>query len=228
MGRMRVQPLTLVAAGLLVVRGQTGVSRGLSGLRTTQASCVPASVPVFGQTTLADRPNGVSGTIAAPPRLRVNLSRPVPGGGGRPLGIIVDTNTTPAKEFGLLTEWKTVRDTVPGLLDIPVGKTVPIEQLNVLFHIDGRFHILQMGPQPFGHCHGATRVHGKGTSRATIFRPSPMRWVMDLPPGSTGRLFDVSHSAAEAVDRGTYSLDLHYELIAPVLPLGKLCTGDCA
>jgi tetratricopeptide (TPR) repeat protein len=86
--------------------------------------------------------------------------------------------------------------------------------MNVSFHLDGRFHLLQIGPQPFGHCHGATRVHGSGTSSGTIYRASETKWVIDLPAGSVARLFDLSHTTLNAVDKGLYYVRLHYEIHA--------------
>jgi hypothetical protein len=37
-------------------------------------------------------------------------------------------------------------------------------------------------------------------------------WVMDLPAGSVGRLFDLSSTTQYAVDKGLYYLRLHYEI----------------
>lgn len=42
-------------------------------------------------------------------------------------------------------------------------------------------HLLQIGPQPYGHCYAAgTVVYGAGTSMATVSRPDSTRWVVDL------------------------------------------------
>jgi hypothetical protein len=147
-------------------------------------------------------------TTTNPRHLTVNLNNPVPGGGSFPLGII-----TAGADDALHTQWSLVGDTVRSLLDIPVGQTVPAAQMNVSFHINGRFHILQMGPQPLGHCHSPTTlVNGTGTSSGTIYRASQATWVMDLPSGSVGRLFDVSHTTQHATDKGLYYVHLHYEI----------------
>ena len=144
----------------------------------------------------------------SPRKFVVNLSHPVPDGGGAPLGLI-----TLADKAALFTQWRTVEKTPQNLNDIPVGQTVTAAQLNVWFYIDGRFHLLQMGPQPWGHCDsGRNLVTGAGTSSATISRPSATKWVVDLPAGSVGRLFDLHNTAAHAVDRGLYYVHLHYEI----------------
>ena len=142
-----------------------------------------------------------------PRRLTVNLNRPIPGGGGVPLGIITDHGG------GLVVQWRSVENALQNLHSIPVGQTVTAAQMNVLFSIDGHAHILQMGPQAAGHCHYPSNlVNGTGTSSGTIYRASTTKWVMDLPTGSVGRLFNVEHDAEHAVDKGLYYLRLHYEI----------------
>ena len=114
----------------------------------------------------------------------VNLSKPVPGGRNLPFGLL-----TSGERVGLIVQWRMTGDTIVNLDGIAVGQTVGAAQMNVSFHIDDRKHLLQMGPQANGHC--ATRknlVHGIGTSSGTIYRASRTKWVMDLPPGSVGRL----------------------------------------
>jgi hypothetical protein len=94
-----------------------------------------------------------------------------------------------------------------------VGQTVIANQIDVGFHINGRYHVLQMGPQPYGHCHaGTTLVHGTGTSSGTIYRASATKWMIDLPAGSVGRLFDLYNTTYYAVDKGTYYTQLRYEI----------------
>jgi hypothetical protein len=144
--------------------------------------------------------------------LTVNLDRPVPGGGGVPLGIITDGD-----DNGIYAQMQRIGDALQNFNDIPVGQTVTAGMLTVLFHVSGRFHLLQMGPNAFGHCHiPATLVNGRGTSSGTIRRASPRRWVMDLPAGSIGRLFDLSHKTENAVDKGLYYVHLHWEVGADV------------
>ena len=80
------------------------------------------------------------------------------------------------------------------------------------FSLNGRLYLLQMGPQPNGHCHDSTFMHGAGTSSATIYRASETKWVVDLPAGSVGRLFELDSSTEHAVDKGLYHIRLHYEI----------------
>lgn len=147
-------------------------------------------------------------SVKNPRKYTVSLNNPVPGGGGVPLGSITDGNN-----INLETQWYRVGDTRQNLHNIPVGQTVTANQMNVTFHVNGHFHILQMGPQPYGHCHSApTAVFGTGTSSGTIHRASDTKWVIDLPAGSVGRLFDLYNTDQYAVDKGLYYTQLHFEI----------------
>lgn len=138
----------------------------------------------------------------------VNLNSPVPGGGGAALGVI-----TAGTDVNVETQWQQLGDARRSLHDIPVGQTVTANQIDVTFHINGRFHVLQMGPQAYGHCHGTpTQVNGIGTSTGTIFRASATKWVIDLPAGSVGRLFDLYNTTEYAVDKGLYYTQVHFEI----------------
>ena len=153
-------------------------------------------------------------TVTDPRAFKVNLNHPVPDGGGRPLGIITQRGLGGS---GILAQLPMVGDSFQNLNTIPVGRTVKAAQLNVTVKIDGRFHALQMGPQPIGHCvGGGTRVNGDGTSSGTIYRSSQTKWVVDLPSGSVGRLFELgplgTHDFKLAVDKGLYYVHLHYEI----------------
>jgi hypothetical protein len=53
-------------------------------------------------------------------------------------------------------------------------------------------------------------MNGDGTTRATIHRVTATEWVVDLPPGSVGRLFDIHLSASNAINKGLYYVSLHY------------------
>jgi len=148
------------------------------------------------------------GTIRNARALTVNLNNPVPGGGGVPLGIAMSGDSS-----GLIAQRGMVGDTVQNLIDIAVGRTDTAAMMSITFHANGHRHLLQMGPQANGHCGGGTNlVNGKGTSSGTITRASQTKWVMDLPAGSIGRLFDVGDSWDRAVDKGLYYVHLHYEI----------------
>jgi hypothetical protein len=147
-------------------------------------------------------------SIKNPRKYTVNLNSPVPGGGGVPLGTITD-----GSDINLETQWYRVGSARQNLHNIAIGQTVTANQMDVTFHVNGRFHILQMGPQPYGHCHSApTAVFGTGTSSGTIYRASATKWVIDLPVGSVGRLFDLYNTDQYAVDKGLYYVQVHYEI----------------
>ena len=208
------------AAGPVVCTGEDGTatvaptvitdySNGLSsdgrGSYIQGADGVRYSVVLYVATLSFDKS---SRSIKNPRKYAVNLSNPVPGGGGVPLGTITDGN-----DNNLEIQWYRVGDARQNLHNIPVGQTVTANQMNVTFHINGRYHILQMGPQPYGHCHSApTAVFGAGTSSGTIYRASATKWVMDLPQGSVGRLFDLYNTDQYAVDKGLYYFQLHFEI----------------
>ena len=195
----------------IIADAADGLSSDGRGPYVTETDGVRYSFVVLGHMSLSL--NGPGGS-ATPRTLTMNLNNPVPGGGGVPLGIV-----TVSGDNLLYTSWQRVGDLARSLVGIPVGQTVPAGQINVSFHIDGRFHVLQMGPQALGHCHqgaASTRVHGAGTSSGTIHRASQSRWVVDLPVGSVGRLFDASRTVQHAVDKGLYRVRLHYELVNAV------------
>ena len=230
----------LAMLGLTTLAGVRDMSMTHGGRR--RAKCeAPDTTEFVGQTVISDFADGVSSDgrgpytqgvagiiasavhneaaltfyykdrpVANPRSYSVNLDRPVPGGGGRPLGIITQHD---GSGTGFLTQLLMVGDSLQSLHSIPVGRTVMAAQTNVSFTIHGRKHTLQMGPQPVGHCMGATRVNGAGTSSATIYRATQTKWTVDLPPQSVGRLFDIDKNDVEhAVDKGLYYVRLHYEI----------------
>lgn len=157
--------------------------------------------------------------IAGPPAngaprraIRVDLSQPVPGGGGVPLGVVTDSaHLEVAAQWGAEPDGERRRTRV--LHDIPVGATVEAAQLDAQFHIDGVVHALQVGPQPIGHCYSdSPAISGAGTGRATIHRANATTWVVDLAPGSVGRLYDVSLGYPHAKNRGLYRVGLRLVL----------------
>ena len=91
-----------------------------------------------------------SKSVKNPRKYTVNLNNPVPGGGGVPLGTITDGD-----DNNIEIQWYRVGNARQNLHNIPVGQTVTADQIDLTFHVTGRFHILQMGPQAYGHCHSA-------------------------------------------------------------------------
>jgi hypothetical protein len=150
-----------------------------------------------------------------PPRtITVDLSRPVSGGGGVPLGRVTATGS----HLEIAAQWYADPTThrARNILDLPIGERVPAAQIDVQFPIAGRMHALQFGPQPIGHCFAdPPAVHGKGTTQGTIFRQDSRTWVVELPTESIGRLFDVHYSYPHAKDLGLYYASLRFIIRAP-------------
>jgi hypothetical protein len=146
----------------------------------------------------------VPDSIKNPRHYSINLSHPVPGGRGVPLGVVTaDGNTN------IEIQWRRVGIVRQNLHEIAIGQTVAAGMVDVTFHIGGHFFVLQAGPLAYGQCHAAlTRVDGSGTSSGTIHRAT----ATDLPAGSVGRLYDLYHTDQYAVDRGLYYTDLHLEI----------------
>jgi hypothetical protein len=183
----------------------SGVSSDGRGPYVQGVDGVVWSIVVYAAGLTLDRQRG---NVKNPRKYTVNLNNPVPGGGGVPMGIITDGN-----DIHIETQWYRVGDARQNLHDIPVGQTVTANQIDVGLHLNGRYHVLQMGPQAYGHCHATpTQVNGTGTSTGTIYRASTTKWVIDLPAGSVGRLFDLYNTTQYAVDKGLYYTQLHYEI----------------
>jgi hypothetical protein len=103
----------------------------------------------------------------------IDLNHPVPGSGGRPLGIIVANH-----DLKFPAQWYADAFMTHTVVEIPIGTTVEAQQLVIGLHIGGAYHVLQAGPQSYGHCVAdGTAIHGTGTSTATIFRETEGRWV---------------------------------------------------
>lgn len=145
--------------------------------------------------------------------LVVDLRHPVPNGGGMPLGVVTDSGMRGPIEIAAqwYAEWHGGRRRAHSTLDIPIGTRVDAAQTDVSFYIDSVLYVLQMGPQPFNHCFAdPPTIHGRGTSRGTILRANTTKWIVDVPPGSVARLFDVSHGTSHAVDKGLYDVSMHF------------------
>lgn len=169
--------------------------RGTSNVIITYAG--RAAVMVFGAVP----------SNSSPRAIRVDLSRPVPGGGGIALGTVTDSSDL---EVGAQMQMDPTY-LAHSVVEIPIGRTVPAAQTDVQFHINGVTHALQMGQQPVGHCFSdGTAIRGSGTSQGTVTRRDSTTWEVDLPRGSVGRLFDVHLGYPNAIDRGLYYVSLHF------------------
>ena len=118
--------------------GRGAYIKGSNGVQVTDVSTV-AAIGLY-----------ASKSMKNPRTYSLNLNNPVPSGGGNPLGIITD-----GYDVYIETQWYTSGNARQNLHNIPVGQTVAADQIDVPVHINGRYHILQMGPQPYGHCHSA-------------------------------------------------------------------------
>lgn len=148
----------------------------------------------------------------------VDLNHPVDGDMGVPLGVIkadgawhgpfmpAGTNYSIEISFGGGGN----SDTTQFTGDIPVGATVR-GGIGLDLYVDGVAHVLQAGPGAWGGFCSAdgSATYGDGTSMGTISHPTATSWVVDLPPGSVGRLFDIRREVKGAVNKGLYYMSLH-------------------
>jgi hypothetical protein len=149
----------------------------------------------------------------------VDLDHPVPNDVGKKLGLVVVDGSFPGRFFPsgggvgneLLahanTDWAYQQQS---LVAIPIGGSTAVDQIDADFYINGVAHVLQMGPQPYGHCHSAgIAIYGDGTTTGTVSHPDANTWIVDLPPGSVGRLFENRSGDPSATNRGLYYVSLH-------------------
>ena len=149
----------------------------------------------------------------------VDLSRPVPGDIGVPLGQITADATRQRPFVPAATNYSlelgagyVSNDTTLFTGDIPVGSTVR-GGVFINFYVSGLLHVLAIGP-PLPGSDGTlcgtygSAVHGVGTTAVLISRPTATSWVVHVPPGSIGRLFDSSREERNAVNRGLYYVSL--------------------
>ena len=142
--------------------------------------------------------------------LVLDLQDAVAGSGAVPRGVV----TAVKANFGAFWEQDTTtRATYNGrqgwairsALDIPVGRTIFSERVEVRFFRDGRQYVVQFGPWTAGQFQpNQGRLSGDGTTRATIARTSDTTWVVRSGERGVGRLWDNSDPARPA-DLGLYA-----------------------
>lgn len=148
----------------------------------------------------------------------VDLDHPVPGDIGKPLGVIkvdgrfpgrfVRSASAPRNELvaHANTDWDYHQNS---LSEVPVGDSITVDQIDLDFYVNGVLHVLQMGILPYGHCKSAgTAIYGDGTTSGTVSHPDPDRWIVVLPAGGIGRLFENRAGDPTAVNRGLYYVSL--------------------
>jgi hypothetical protein len=148
---------------------------------------------------------------ATPTRsLIVDLSHPIPGGGGTPMG-------TFRAYSGIHTYWYLdANKLVHSVQEIPVG-TNTYSELTAFFFTnpaDGKPYILQMGPWSWSTCEDTGWVETAGSTRALITRTGAKTWNATAPSGSIGMVSEIS-DAAHPVPVGLYffSFSINYTLI---------------
>jgi hypothetical protein len=156
----------------------------------------------------------------APRSFIVDLDHPVPGDIGHPLGKItvdgvwpgrfIPSGTIAASE---LSAFYFAPDSSFLGTDIPVGTTVQAG-VGFAFFLNGVGHALWAGPEHFTmhHClaAGTWGAYSTGTTPATLSRPTASTWVVDLPPGSIGRLFGAHSGGYNNVNEGLYYVSLRF------------------
>lgn len=152
--------------------------------------------------------------------LSFDLSNPVPGGGGRPLGVISDNEAYIWIWFKRDPE----TDRVTTFREIAVSDSIhQVERIEMHFRVNGVLHELQMGPFVEGQGGAGawyTGVHGDGTTMAQFLHPANGLWIVRAPAGSVARLWSFENRA-RPVDRGTYVFSLDMEFLAlPGAPNG--------
>ena len=139
--------------------------------------------------------------------IRIDLRRPVPGGGGAPMGIVVDSNA----EIHVM--WKDVGAVLHSFHDIPIGTTTLSDGADLSFHSGGAFYQLRAGPEADTTCQSGSKsvIHARGSTKVSITRAAEGTWIVTAPPGSIARLWDVSHTDRYAVDKGLYYFSYRIE-----------------
>lgn len=148
--------------------------------------------------------------------LRFDLRHPVPGSGSVVLDEVVDY------EGIMRVFWKRA-GTPPQPVSIQAmpesDSAHTVERVQFELDIDGRPYVLQFGPWGMGQFNPrGARIQGDGTTAATVRRVSQHEWIVSAPPGSVGRLWDIS-DIDDPKEGGLYrfSFDVRFAQVAPHL-----------
>jgi hypothetical protein len=132
----------------------------------------------------------------------IDLSEPLASPSNR-AGTLVRDDAARIHTFYLFD----ARRVIWNLRDIPVGAAVKSSRTQINFFLNGRYHILQFGSWSLGDCGEEyapqTKLGGQGTTSVNIHRVGSHEYRIWTPPGSTGRLWEVSEQS-HAVDLGLY------------------------
>jgi len=210
---LTLQPGRFAGTATLSDSGYSVTSDGLGPYRHGTSNVHVMCCGVGGFLRLDGTPRG------APRWISVDLNHPVAGDIGVPIGTIKVDGAWPGKfiapgaaYFNELSFLYMNVDTTKFTSDIPVGATVR-GGVGFDFFVNGVHHVLQMNSaDPInGPCAADDGpVFGaQGTTAATISRPNATTWIIDLPPGSVGRLVDNHRGDKNAVSKGLYYVSLH-------------------
>ena len=154
--------------------------------------------------------------------LVLDLRRPVSASRSIPRG------RSPAEQANFGAFWEqdtTARATYNGhdgwvmrsALDIPVGRTVTSQRVEIRFFREGTQYILQFGPWTAGQYQGDQgRLTGEGSTPATISRLSESTWVVSSAERSVGRLWD-NRDPARPANLGLYefTFEVRFTALSP-------------
>jgi hypothetical protein len=140
--------------------------------------------------------------------VELDLSHPVASSGATRLGVIRDYDAFFAPNWDQDSTRKVpCRGTVcafpRAIILMPVDSTVVSQRVEIRFYVNGKKRLLQFGPWVSGQWSGIARLNGNGTTNARITRTSWWTWTVELPPGSRGRLWDISNPQTSR-DLGLY------------------------
>ena len=148
--------------------------------------------------------------------LLFDLSRPVASSGAMALGSVKDAMGR------IFVFWKhdhsedpNTKEMIHCFVDTVRGQTVDSTRVEMWLRINGKRHVLQMGPWVMGEFSPRVRIGGEGTSQAKITRISETSWAIAAPKGSVARLWnyaDIQHP----IDKGLYYFD--FRILASTLP----------
>lgn len=104
---------------------------------------------------------------------------------------------------------------------LQVGSQWKSALVHIDFARDGRYYMLQLGPEAVGEgCNkGGTAVYGRGTTAVTMSRPEHNVYIVEAPPGTVGRLFDITNKLTGAKNIGLYYTSFRavftFDLLSP-------------
>jgi hypothetical protein len=131
--------------------------------------------------------------------ISVDLDKPVPGGGGSPMGVfrnpIAEKLPAGDNRGGVFASYWRLdsNNRVYAVRDIPLGQTVDSErtQIWITSQFDGKRYGLQMGPWS-SKCEPFAELRTAGTTKAKITRTGANSYTIFAAPGSIASLSDVT------------------------------------